>query len=214
MSDLYWETISPQMRQVMSGFSKAEIGARFYLAGGTALALQLGHRQSYDLDFFSPMEDIPTIRVPLMQALKQFDPLLADAAWGNLVFLAHGVRIGFYGYGYPMVGDFITAEGTRLASLEDIGLMKLDALLARASRKDFHDLYVICKHIPLQRLLDYAPQKYPHIRDFEAQVVRRLVYFERAEQEEPVPLLKPVSWDVVKQYFRKQAIAIGKGWIE
>ena len=214
MSDLYWETISSEMRQVMVGFSQSELGSFFYLAGGTALALQLGHRKSFDLDFVSPSEDIPSIRAPLMKALKPFDPVLADAAWGNLVFLARGVRLGYYGYGYPMVGTLVEAEGARLASIEDIGLMKLDALLGRARRKDFHDLYAICQRIPLRQLLDYAPQKYPDIRDFEAQVVRRLAYFERAEQEEPIPLLHPVPWETVKRYFRELAISLGKGWIE
>jgi hypothetical protein len=214
MNDLHWETISPEMRGIMVGFSQTELGQHFYLAGGTALALQSGHRRSFDLDFFSPVEDIPSIRAPLMNALKSFDPLLADAAWGNLVFLARGVRVGFFSYGYPMVGAFVEAEGARLASVADIGLMKLDALLARASRKDFHDLYVICQQITLRQLLDFAPQKYPHVRDFEAQVVRRLVYFERAEQEEPVPLLRPISWEKVKKYFCDQAMDLGKGWIE
>lgn len=213
MNPLHWETISPEMRRVMVGFGQSELGPLFYLAGGTALALQLGHRKSFDLDFFSPSEDIPSIRDPLMKALKPFDPILADAAWGNLVILASGVRVGFYGYGYQMVGALVEAEGVRLASIEDIGLMKLDALLARASRKDFQDLYVICQRMPLRQLLDDAPQKYPHVRDFEAQVVRRLAYFERAEQEEPVPLLQAVPWEAVKQYFREQAIGLGKGWL-
>lgn len=150
MINLHWETISPDMRPVMAGFSQSELGSRFYLAGGTALALQLGHR-------------------------KSFDPLLADAAWGNLVFLANGVRVGF---------------------------------------KDFHDLYAICQHITLRGLLNYAPQKYPDIRDFEAQVVRRLAYFKYAELEEPVPLLQAVPWEEVKQYFREQAVSLAKGWIE
>ena len=214
MTKLYWETITPEMRQVMAGFGQSEIGARFYLAGGTALALQLGHRKSVDLDFFSPTEDIPSIRQPLIDALQAFDPLLANAAWGNLVFLARGVQVGFYGYGYHMVDDFMLADGMRLASIEDIGLMKLDALLGRASRKDFYDLYVICQQIPLQTLLGDAPRKYPSTRDFESMAARRLVYFERAEQEEPVPLLKPVLWEEVKEYFCEQAILLGKGWIE
>jgi hypothetical protein len=214
MKELHWEVISPEMRQVMAGFSQSEIGGRFYLAGGTALALQLGHRKSFDLDFFSPSEDIPSIHQPLLDQLKPLNPILTEAAWGNLVFLALGVRIGFYGYGYPIVGVFVLADQTRLASIEDIGLMKLDAMLGRASRKDFHDLYAICQHVPLRQLLDYAPQKYPHVRDFEAQVVRRLAYFDRAEREEPVPLLKPMPWEAVKQYFRQQATILGKSWIE
>lgn len=213
MNDLHWETISPEMRRVSAVFSQSELGSLFYLAGGTALALQLGHRKSFDLDFFSPVEDIPSIRPVLMRALKPFNPILADAAWGNLVFVADGVRVGFYGYSYDMVGAFIFADGTRLASMEDIGLMKLDSILGRASRKDFHDLYAICQQLPLRLLLNYSPQKYPNVRDFEAQVVRRLVYFERAEQEEPIPLIQVIAWETVKQYFREQAISIGKGWI-
>ena len=214
MTTLHWETISPAMRQVMRVFSATELGAKFYLAGGTALALQIGHRKSVDLDFFSPNEDIPIIRDRLARALEPFNPLLADSAWGNLVFLAHNVQVGFYGYGYSMAGDCINAEGTQLASIEDIGLMKMDAILARASRKDFHDLYEICQRIPLKELLAYAPKKYPHIRDFESQVARRLVYFERAEVEESLPLIEPISWQQVKDYFRQQAVLIGRSWID
>ncbi len=59
MSELFWKTVTDDMRLVLSGFAKTEIGSRFYLAGGTALSLQLGHRLSVDLDFFSPTEDIP-----------------------------------------------------------------------------------------------------------------------------------------------------------
>ena len=59
-----------------------------------------------------------------------------------------------------------------------------------------------------------APQKYPSTRDFEAMVVRRLVYFKRAEMEEPLPMLKPVSWQQVKAFFREQAIVLGRGWLE
>lgn len=105
------------------------------------------------------------------------------------------------------------ADKVRLASVADIGLMKLDALLAHASRKDFHDLYAICKTMTLRELLDLAPQKYPYIRDFEAQVVKRLAYFERAEQEEPLSLIQKVSWERVKNFFRQQAKEVGRSWL-
>jgi hypothetical protein len=210
---IYWDTISPSMRRVMNVFGGSQIGASFYLAGGTALALQLGHRRSVDLDFFSSSEDIPTIRQPLLQALQSLAPLLADSSWGNLVFLASGVQVGFYGYGYPMVAPFTEVEGARLASVADIGLMKLDALLARASRKDFYDLYAICQAHSLRQLLDDAPLKYPDIRDFEAQVVKRLAYFERADQEEQPVLIREIPWEAVKEFFRQQALDFGRSWL-
>ena len=211
--EIYWETITPVMREVMITFGHSEMNTHFYLAGGTALALRLGHRRSFVLDFFSPSEDIPSIRRPLEDALHLQHPSLVDASWGNLVFLVGSLRVGFYGYSYPMVAPFDYADAIRLANIADIGLMKLDALLARASRKDFHDLYAIARRLPLKDLLDLAPKKYPSVRDFEAQVVKRLAFFERADQEEPLLLLQDVQWNTVKEYFRQQAVILGRSWL-
>jgi len=202
------------MRLILAEFSRSEIGGKFYLAGGTALALQLGHRRSVDLDFFSPAEDVPAIRPALEKALAAFHPTLADSAWGNLVYLARDVRIGFYGYGYELVAPLAEISEARLASIEDIALMKLDALLARAARKDFYDLYFICQKISLRQILNRAPQKYPSTRDFETQTVKRLTYFENAEQDLDPILLQPVSWALVKKYFVEQAKDIGQGWLK
>jgi hypothetical protein len=213
MSALFWNTITPGMRQILGGFLKSEPGAKFYLAGGTALALQLGHRLSVDLDFFSPTDDIPTIRPALEKALASFHPLLADSSWGNLVYLVQNVRVGFYGYGYGLSAPLVETTEARLASVEDIALMKLDALLARAARKDFYDLYFICQKIPLRKILDLAPQKYPSTRDFETQTVKRLVYFENAEQDIDPQLLHPVTWGQVKDYFIKQSKQIADTWL-
>jgi hypothetical protein len=93
-------------------------------------------------------------------------------------------------------------------------MMKLDTLLSRAARKDFYDLYFIHQKIPLRRLLDMAPQKYPSVRDFEVQVVKRLVFFDNAEQDSDLPLLQPAAWQTVKEYFIGQAKEIGKSWID
>lgn len=214
MSNLYWNTVTPDMRVILNRFSNTPTGAKFYLAGGTALSLQLGHRLSVDLDFFSPTEDIPTIRPVLEKALASFQPTLADSAWGNLVYLVQNVRVGFYGYGYDLVAPLVKTSDARLASIEDIALMKLDALLARAARKDFYDLYFICQKISMRQILNLAPKKYPHTRDFEAQSVKRLTYFESAEQDPDPTLLYPVTWNEVKEYFTAQAREIGRGWIE
>lgn len=221
MSELFWNTVTPDMLRILGGFLQSEPGAKFYLAGGTALSLQIGHRLSVDLDFFSQTEDIPTLRPALEKALAPFHPILADAAWGNLVYLARNVRVGFYGYGYDLVAPLVeipvpqgqAGHAVRLASIEDIALMKLDALLARAARKDFYDLYFIYQNIPLRRILDLAPKKYPSTRDFESQTVKRLVYFEIAEKDVDPQLLSPVSWGEVKEYFIEQSKQIADSWL-
>ena len=213
MSALFWETITPDMRTILGEFTRSDLGTKFYLAGGTALALQLGHRLSLDLDFFSPTEDIPTLRPALEKSLAMFSPTLADSAWGNLVYLARDIRIGFYGYGYEMVAPLVETQTARLASIEDIALMKLDALLARAARKDFYDLYFICQKIALQSILAMAPRKYPSVRDFETQTVKRLVYFENAEADLDPKLLSPADWKQVKDYFIQQSKEIAGNWL-
>jgi hypothetical protein len=213
MSALFWDTITPDMHGVRGGFSHSEPGNKFFLAGGTALSLQLGHRLSVDLHFFSPTDDVPTLRPVLEKALASFFPTLADSSWGNLVYLARNVRIGFYGYGYELVAPLVETPEARLASVEDIALMKLDALLVRAARKDFYDLYFICQKIPPRAVLALAPRKYPSVRDFETQTVKRLVYFENAEADPDPKLLLSVSWQQVKDYFIQTSKQIGGGWL-
>lgn len=213
MSGLFWNTITHDMRLVLREFFRSGIAEKFYLAGGTALSLQIGHRQSIDLDLFSQTEDIPTLRASLEKSLASLEPILADSSWGNLVFTAKNVRVGFYGYGYEMVGPFVKEDGVRLASVEDIALMKLDALLARANRKDFYDLYFILQTVPLRDLFGLAQKKYPSVRDFEVQATKRLVYFAGADLDPDPVLVKPVPWEAVKEYFIEQAKEIERSWL-
>lgn len=214
MSNLFWNTVTDDMRLVLAEFSQSAIAKSFYLAGGTALSLQIGHRLSVDLGFFSPNEDIPTIRPVLENSLAKFAGLLADSSWGNLVFLAKNVRVGFYGYGFPLVDSLVEFEGIRLASIEDIALTKLDAMLSRAARKDFYDLYFICQGVPLKQIFEKANQKYPAVRDFEVQATKRLVFFGNAENESDPSLFNNVSWQTVKDYFIKQAKEIEQSWLQ
>jgi len=214
MNQLFWNTITQDMHLVLRAFFQSGIAKKFYLAGGTALSLQIGHRHSIDLDLFSQTEDIPSIRADLEKSFSSLEPELADASWGNLVYVVKNVRVGFYGYGYAMVNPLIEAENSRLASMEDIALMKMDALLSRANRKDFYDLYFICQNVSLRQLFNQASQKYPSVRDFEVQVVKRLVYFESADHDPEPNLIKPTAWKTVKNYFTEQAQEIEQSWLK
>jgi hypothetical protein len=209
MNQLYWLAITPGMRKLLASFAMSRIAKSFYLAGGTALGLQLGHRRSVDLNYYSPIEDIHSLEDILHRSLESVSPLMADSGWGSLVFQVGGVRIGFFSYGNDLVEPLVEAEGIRIASVTDIALMKMEALLERAERTDFLDLYAICQRQPLRELLDLAPRKYPDVGDFSARVIKRLVYFERADEEFSPPLLEPVEWDTVKKYFHQQAADLG-----
>jgi predicted nucleotidyltransferase component of viral defense system len=212
MIEWHWETVTPLMRAIMQTVGESELSTRFYLAGGTALALHLGHRRSIDLDFFSQLDEVrPETHRQVLTVLEAYRPLVVEQAWGNLLLLVQDLHVGFFGY--RLVAPLLQAEGVSVASIADIGLMKLDALATRASRKDFHDLYAIAQRISLRDLLDLAPTKYPSVRDFEAMVVRHMVYFDRAEQEAPPILFQSVDWETVKAFFREQALALSRQWL-
>lgn len=215
LTETHWETITPDIRQVMAYLGQQSFIQRFYMAGGTALALQIGHRRSLDLDFFSEMDEVlPDTQEEILKALATLSPKTIERAIGNLVLEAKGVRLGFFSYGYPLVEPTQSVEGIALASPMDIGLMKLDAIISRASRKDFYDLYFIAQIISLDTLLEMGETKYPFARDFEAEAVRGLVFFENADRDIQPDLLIHVPWDEVKEFFRSQAKVLAEKWLQ
>ena len=98
--------------------------------------------------------------------------------------------------------------------LEDIGLMKLDAIISRGSRKDFNDLYFISQEVPIDDLLEMGKVKYPLVRDFPMMVLEHLVLFDNADRDFQPELLIDLPWDSIKKYFLQQADALAKKWFE
>jgi len=98
-----------------------------------------------------------------------------------------------------------------VASVVDVGLMKLDALISRGSRKDFYDLYVIARQISIPDLLALGKAKYPYARDFELMAVESLVWFENADRDLP-DLLIDLPWEQVRKFFIAKARALGETW--
>ncbi|MCL4393050.1 nucleotidyl transferase AbiEii/AbiGii toxin family protein, partial [Patescibacteria group bacterium] len=116
----------------------------FYLAGGTALSLQMGHRISYDLDFFTQeVFDTDKLLKSLNEVFKLHDVILTD---GSLRGFTDDCEISFFLYQYPLVNKKEVYDGIFLASIKDIALMKIIAIGSRGARKDFYDLYFILKN--------------------------------------------------------------------
>lgn len=210
----HWETVPPAMHALLTFAGKQEYAARFYLAGGTGLALQLGHRKSDDLDFFSQTDevDLPT-RQGIIQAFSALSPTVAENSIGNLVLIVdNNIRVGFFGYSYPLLQSTWQTEGVQLASVADIGLMKLDALVGRGSRKDFYDLYAISHQIPLAELLEMGKTKYANFRDFGLMALESMALFDNADRDRQPDLLIDIPWPVVRDYLMEAAIALGNQW--
>lgn len=212
----HWERVSPLLREVMVEVGHHPFAQRFYLAGGTALALQLGHRVSVDLDFFSAGDELlDESRKEIVNALRthfSFD-IVHDVA-GSLLLNIQETGVGFFSYGYPLLAPVVIVEGVVLAGLLDIGLMKLDAIASRGARKDFYDLYHLARHISLDQLLKRSQEKYPHTRDFGMMALEGLVDFEAANRDASIETFPPVSWAEVKAFCLAEMRRIGRDWFE
>ena len=215
---IHWDVVAPAIRRVMEDLSGQPFLQRFYLAGGTALALQYGHRRSVDLDFFSETDVVrASTHAEISRILLNWPDckLEQDPSDGSMDFVVSSVRVGFYSYGYPMLIPSLNVNGhLSLASPVDIGLMKLDALRTRAARKDFVDLYFIARQIPLDDLLRLGNRKYAYARDFAVIAIENLTYFVNADKFADVDMQEPVAWDVIRGFFNMEARRLAREWFE
>ena len=205
---LHWEAITPEARSALAFLAQQPFIQRFYLAGGTALALQLGHRISYDLDFFSPEDRLGVgTRAQIVSALHASGEAQISTN-EDIMFFARlmGVDISFIYQHHPLLEPPVEMNGIRLASIVDIGLMKLSAINSRGTRRDFIDLYCMREYAPLEKLFDLAGRKYYDRPDFTVITARALQYFDDAESDpRPLKLLNQVRWSDVKKYCVKGA---------
>jgi hypothetical protein len=179
----------------------------FYLAGGTALALHIGHRISTDLNWFStdcrlltPERD--QIRLALSGDAR-FE--VASEQDGALFTRLFGTDVSFLHQHHPLLELTVEYRGVQLASPTDIGLMKLAAINSRGTRRDFVDVYCLRKIVALDRLLELAARKYADRPSFLAVAARALAYFDDAEQQPMPRLLQPVRWSEVRAYCEESA---------
>jgi predicted nucleotidyltransferase component of viral defense system len=210
---LHWEAVTPEARRALGFLAQQPFMQRFYLAGGTALALQLGHRISYDLDFFSTEDKLGVgTRAQISTALQASGEAQVSTSEDVMLFAKlMGVDISFIYQHHPLLEPVVEVEGIRLASIVDIGLMKLSAIISRGTRRDFIDLYCAREVAPLEKLFDLAPRKYYDRPDLTVMAARALQYFDDAESDpRPLTLLKQVRWSDVKKYCLKGARLLTK----
>lgn len=209
----YWKGVTPEMRVLLSSIGQMPFSRRFYLAGGTALSLLIGHRRSVDFDFFSETDELDEAsRQEILAALAGHAVSVIENVTGNVLMIVDGIRTGFFGYGYPLVGETQEVERVRLASLEDIGLMKCDALISRGARKDFNDLYFLSRFIRLEQLLKLGEAKYPLFRDFPLMVLESMTLFDNADRDAQPEIFESIDWGQVKEFFVNQAEYLSAMW--
>ena len=191
---LHYSTIDPATLELLKQIQAIDEFSELRLAGGTALALQLGHRKSIDLDFFG---HIDFEQLALNELFDGFDSIEALQKTKNInIFEINGVKVDFINYSYPWLQKAVNIDGLLMAHKEDIAAMKIAAITGRGSKKDFVDLYFLLQDYNLQQLLDFYKQKY-----FDASIylaIKSISYFDDANQEEDPEMMTAIHWETIK----------------
>lgn len=167
----------------------------FFLGGGTAIALQLGHRKSIDLDLFTAASFNNSTLLGILATNYEISVELEEA--NMLITTLEGIKVDFVKMGYPIIFPTLLIEGVRMLDLRDIAAMKLKAIAQRGSKKDFFDIYFLLDQMSLETMISMFRQKFKMHEVFH--IVKSLTYFEDAEQSaNPVVFDKSVTWQKVK----------------
>ncbi|MEW5954591.1 MAG: nucleotidyl transferase AbiEii/AbiGii toxin family protein [Bacillota bacterium] len=200
---MFWDVLDKSRRDLLTRTVKNMPVHCSYLAGGTALALILGHRKSIDFDWFSPVDfDLEQ----LYQSLSHLGRIrIAETRQGTFHGFVDGIRVTWLHYPNPLLEPLIAVEdipGFHIASLKDIALMKWAAISSRGARKDFIDLYSICRNgCDLEELVPLLTYKYPGVDINLYHMIKSLSYFDDAEREVMPLMLQDISWQSAKEYF-------------
>ena len=182
----------------------------WYLAGGTALALRVGHRQSRDLDFFSPRDGFSAAAIT-----KHFP----RGSWvtyiqreGTLDGTLFGAKMSFIAYPFFVPQEPVLRYGSvRVLPPRDIAVMKIIAVSQRGSKRDFVDLYwYVQRTEPLIEVIRRLPKQYPTVAHDYHHILKSLMYFEDAESDPLPKLFFPADWRMMKAYFRREVPKVAR----
>lgn len=189
------QTIHPNTLELLKQLASQPELAQTRLVGGTALALQYGHRQSIDLDFFGAL---PEDKEELVDMTKRVGNVLVTNRTKMIVqTVINQVKVDFVDYSrYAWIDEPIQGDGFVLASDKDIAAMKVNAIIGRGTRKDFIDLYVLLQHYSLTEIMDFYKQKYPEFSEYRA--LLSMTYFEDAEMQDMPKMFIETPWDEMK----------------
>ncbi|MEN9523032.1 MAG: hypothetical protein RL065_1409 [Bacteroidota bacterium] len=181
----------------------------FHLVGGTSLALQLGHRNSIDIDLFTHHEFNTNSLVDMLKN-KGFKIEVSFQKGNALLSYINNIKVDFIRHNYPYIKPPITEEGITYLSMEDICAMKINAIHDSGKRlKDFIDIYFLLEHFSIKQMLDFFCIKYPNTNPVIP--LRAITYFDDIDEDiDPPKLLHPISLDEIKNRIKDGVLHGGK----
>ena len=192
---LHYKTIEPETLGILKKIQQIEELSNLRLVCGTALALQIGHRKSIDIDLFGT---IKADNIAVSQELKKIGKLTIIQNSKNInIYLINNIKVDIVNYPYPWLENVKFEDDILLANINDIAAMKISAITGRGTKKDFIDLYFLLKRYTLKEILDFYVQKYDDASIFMA--LRSLSYFIDADEDEQPEMIISADWCEVKR---------------
>jgi len=206
-------TLSKSAQAALAVLGTSGIFKSSYLAGGSALALHLGHRRSYDFDFYTQKniraEDIAS----QLGELGNFKTTLLEPPH-TLLGEFQGVKLSIFRYNYPLIEKVSTFQNIALASLADISAMKLSAITGRATKRDYVDLYLLAIRFSLEQIFQWFDKKFGVLGNNMYVIIKALGFFVDAESDDMPQMLIKVSWRQVKDFFTSESLRLAKKYLE
>ena len=195
------QTIHPDTLELLKTLMHLPILGQMRLVGGTALALQYGHRRSIDLDLFGKTtEDVDELTEVLHDNVENV--VRGNCSKRIKAYMLNGVKVDIVNYDYPWIDALVAEDNILLASPKDIAAMKVNAVMGRGTKKDFIDVYFLLRHFSLEELIKLYLQKYNDGSEYRALI--SMAYFADADPQ-PMPyMFENVDWETVKDRIRKE----------
>lgn len=195
--------LSQQTQKNLESLGKVPFVSKYYLAGGTALSLHFGHRFSHDLDFFSLTPEKSFLISAQLKNKGTLEIFQNDE--GTFNGQLNSIKLSFFIYPYKLLFSPSEFKGVKIAHPLDIACMKIDAISSRGTKRDFIDLYTICKTTkPLKQLLVFFDKKYQGVKYNKLHILKSLVYFEDAKSDAMPKMITSISWDAVEKFYLQE----------
>lgn len=208
--------LAPASQLLVERLASRAWAGETYLAGSAALALYTGHRPVAELDLMTGTNRLAgPERRDLLADLLALEPAtrVETARDGYLFARAGEVGVRFFYYPYPLIEPAEELRGLAVASAHDLGLMKIAAIISRGTRRDFVDLHVLCRHLPLHELLERAEDKFGHVRDFRLQALKGLADRTLVEGEPMPRLAVQLEWAEVETWLEHEVRRLGRAHV-
>lgn len=202
------ETVSDTTLELLKTLMQDDLLKDFFLVGGTALALQIGHRISIDLDLFTT--DSFDDNAVLSELENKYNFQLDYQSGNTLKGEIKGVKVDLIAHKYPLVKPLVFISEIRMAAPADIAAMKLNAIVGNGTRlKDFIDIAYLASTLTLSDMINAYEEKYASRNP--AMVIKALDYHIDINFKENIEMLKSdYNWKNIKKRLSQMTLNPGK----